>query len=101
LKTKKKVVKASIPPRRTRSSSRHKSTDEEEDANPKDQEKAKQVEARKKNTHTNVVNEVLPTKKVKVDYDDLDADDATDPMMVSEYVIEIFDYLRELEVFYG
>lgn len=31
-------------------------------------------------------------------WDDLDADDSADPLMVSEYVEEIFDYLRELEV---
>jgi G2/mitotic-specific cyclin 2 len=34
----------------------------------------------------------------KPDWDDLDAADANDPLMVSEYVIEIFDYMRELEV---
>lgn len=31
-------------------------------------------------------------------WDDLDEDDAGDPMMVSEYVVEIFEYMRELEV---
>ena len=31
-------------------------------------------------------------------WEDLDADDAMDPVMVSEYVVEIFEYLRELEV---
>jgi G2/mitotic-specific cyclin 1/2 len=31
-------------------------------------------------------------------WDDLDADDAGDPVMVSEYVVEIFEYLRKLEV---
>lgn len=30
-------------------------------------------------------------------WDDLDADDKFDPLMVSEYVVEIFEYLRELE----
>jgi G2/mitotic-specific cyclin 2 len=43
-----------------------------------------------------------PRKKQKVepkqDWDDLDAVDGDDPLMVSEYVVEIFDYLRELEV---
>jgi G2/mitotic-specific cyclin 1/2 len=38
-------------------------------------------------------------KKLKTqEYDDLDQDDFEDPMMVSEYVTEIFEYLRELEV---
>jgi G2/mitotic-specific cyclin 1/2 len=32
------------------------------------------------------------------DWEDLDAEDADDPMMVSEYVTEIFDYLKGVEV---
>lgn len=32
-------------------------------------------------------------------WDDLDADDADDPLMVSEYVQEIFEYLKQVEVF--
>ena len=44
-----------------------------------------------------------PRKKQKVekkqDWDDLDAAEINDPQMVSEYVNEIFDYMRELEVF--
>jgi G2/mitotic-specific cyclin 2 len=32
------------------------------------------------------------------DWEDLDAEDAEDPMMVSEYVTEIFDYLKVTEV---
>jgi G2/mitotic-specific cyclin 2 len=45
-----------------------------------------------------------PRKKQKVevspkpDWDDLDAVDANDPLMVSDYVVEIFNYLKELEV---
>lgn len=31
------------------------------------------------------------------DWDDLDAEDKGDPLMVSEYVNDIFDYMRELE----
>jgi len=33
-----------------------------------------------------------------IDWEDLDAEDADDPMMVSEYVNEIFDYLKVVEV---
>lgn len=33
-----------------------------------------------------------------VQWDDLDAEDADDPLMVSEYVNEIFVYLKEVEV---
>lgn len=41
----------------------------------------------------------IPAKTaVKRDWDDLDAEDAEDPLMVSEYVVEIFDYMRSLEV---
>ncbi|CAG8681323.1 3103_t:CDS:2, partial [Acaulospora morrowiae] len=37
-------------------------------------------------------------KKPKTqEWDDLDADDLSDPMMVSEYAVDIFDYLKELE----
>lgn len=32
------------------------------------------------------------------DWDDLDAEDAGDPLMVSDYVVEIFEYMNELEV---
>ncbi|KAG6887855.1 hypothetical protein C0992_010459 [Termitomyces sp. T32_za158] len=31
-------------------------------------------------------------------WDDLDADDADDPLMVSDYVVEIFNYLKEIEI---
>ena len=31
-------------------------------------------------------------------WDDLDAEDADDPLMVSEYVVEIFKYLKQIEV---
>lgn len=31
-------------------------------------------------------------------WDDLDADDADDPVMVSEYVVDIFNYLKQVEV---
>lgn len=32
------------------------------------------------------------------DWTDLDAEDADDPLMVSEYVVEIFQYMKEIEV---
>ncbi|KAG6885565.1 hypothetical protein C0993_012808 [Termitomyces sp. T159_Od127] len=31
-------------------------------------------------------------------WDDLDADDADDPLMVSDYVVEIFNYLKQIEI---
>ncbi|GME60064.1 g2 mitotic-specific cyclin-b [Neofusicoccum parvum] len=36
--------------------------------------------------------------KYDLEIPDLDEEDANDPLMVSEYVCEIFDYLRELEI---
>ena len=32
------------------------------------------------------------------DWDDLDAEDNGDPLMVSEYVVEIIEYMRRIEV---
>jgi hypothetical protein len=42
------------------------------------------------------VKEVTPAKDEG--WEDLDAEDADDPLMVAEYVNEIFDYMKELEV---
>ncbi|CEP22879.1 CLB2 [Cyberlindnera jadinii] len=38
------------------------------------------------------------TKTMEYEYEDLDADDWNDPNMVSEYVVEIFEYLAKLEI---
>eukprot|EP00842_Homolaphlyctis_polyrhiza_P004709 jgi/Hompol1/5239/HPOL_004272-RA len=39
------------------------------------------------------------TKKARtVPWDDLDAEDGDDPLMLAEYVDEIFEYMRELEI---
>lgn len=35
---------------------------------------------------------------VKQDWDDLDVEDLEDPLMVAEYVVEIFDHLQQLEL---
>ena len=32
------------------------------------------------------------------DWDDLDAEDNGDPLMVSEYVVDIIEYMRRIEV---
>ncbi|TLD34394.1 A/B/D/E cyclin [Venturia nashicola] len=39
-----------------------------------------------------------PKEELPVDWQDLDAEDIDDPLMVSEYVQEIFEYLAELEI---
>jgi hypothetical protein len=46
------------------------------------------------------VNGVFSVPRVPIvrDWDDLDLEDAEDPLMVSEYVVEIFNYMRKLEV---
>ncbi|OJD38650.1 g2 mitotic-specific cyclin-b [Diplodia corticola] len=45
------------------------------------------------------VKEILNEKYDEVpEIPDLDEEDANDPLMVSEYVCEIFDYLKELEI---
>ena len=42
------------------------------------------------------------SKKQKTqDWEDLDADDFYDPMMISEYAVDIFKYLKELEVLFA
>lgn len=49
-----------------------------------------------------VVEDVEPKESVKQDFadrvEDLDREDLDDPLMVAEYVVEIFDYLKKLEV---
>lgn len=39
-----------------------------------------------------------PFTGAPVEWDDLDAEDSGDPLMVSDYVVEIFDYMKQLEV---
>jgi G2/mitotic-specific cyclin 1/2 len=40
----------------------------------------------------------LEVTKAIQEWEDLDANDHDDPMMVSEYVVEIYEYMRKLEV---
>lgn len=46
------------------------------------------------------ISNLIPSLKrtIKQEWEDLDAEDADDPLMISEYVVEIFEYMRELEV---
>lgn len=39
-----------------------------------------------------------PFTGAPIEWDDLDAEDAGDPLMVSDYVVDIFDYMKQLEV---
>ena len=52
-----------------------------------------------------VENAIVPQEQLKADpfgnqWDDPDAEDAGDPLMVSEYIVEVFDHLKEVEVRY-
>jgi len=57
----------------------------------KDVKEAKQVNGTKKEVEA-------PITEVFYDGPDLDKEDVDDPLMVSEYVVEIFEYLKELEI---
>lgn len=69
----------------------------------KDQEPEAEVERHDNEVNQPVeINEALPeVDPIKEAFDagiaDLDAQDVDDPLMVAEYVVEIFDYLRVLE----
>lgn len=56
------------------------------DAEAARQEEASEEQARKK-----------PKTEITETWDDLDAEDMNDPLMVADYVVEIFDYMRQLE----
>ena len=68
------------------------------------------VEVERKSIKTEVVKEEVVQKEIVVkpishtaqelldEVQDLDAEDAEDPLMVAEYVVEIYDYMRELEI---
>ncbi|KAF2120644.1 cyclin-like protein, partial [Lophiotrema nucula] len=52
-----------------------------------------------KHTKVEVEDVVVEEELIEhVKIDDLDGEDVDDPLMVSEYVVEIFDYLKELEI---
>ncbi|EMR08249.1 hypothetical protein PNEG_03416 [Pneumocystis murina B123] len=57
-----------------------------------------QTQASKKVRTDGLLNTSAQEHPPSQDWDDLDADDAHDPLMVSEYVEEIMSYMRELEV---
>jgi G2/mitotic-specific cyclin 1/2 len=43
-------------------------------------------------------NESTKPEKEAADWDDLDAEDNGDPLMVSEYIVEIIEYMKKIEV---
>lgn len=76
--------------------------EEEENVVPKEEEKP--TKAKKEIAKIEPVEEEAKTKREEIvevfedDFVDLDKEDVDDPLMVSEYVVEIFEYLKELEI---
>jgi G2/mitotic-specific cyclin 1/2 len=77
-------------------------TEDDENAVPEEQEKP--VKPKKETTKVEVdKDDVKPEPQALVevfpeDAVDLDKEDVDDPLMVAEYVVEIFEYLKELEI---
>ncbi|KAJ8110303.1 hypothetical protein OPT61_g6828 [Boeremia exigua] len=76
-------------------------TEEEENTVPKEEEKP--TKSKKEVAKVEPVEKEPETKReeeveVFEDWLDLDKEDVDDPLMVSEYVVEIFEYLKELEI---
>ncbi|KAF1930873.1 G2/mitotic-specific cyclin CYB1 [Didymella exigua CBS 183.55] len=74
--------------------------EEEENAVPKEEEKPTKL---KKELKAEPLEDAPKTKEQDIvevfdDFVDLDKEDVDDPLMVSEYVVEIFEYLKELEI---
>ncbi|KAF2995808.1 G2/mitotic-specific cyclin [Curvularia kusanoi] len=74
-------------------------TEDDENAVPEEQEKP----VKSKKEVTAKVEPVVDAKLEPVevfpdDVQDLDKEDVDDPLMVAEYVVEIFEYLKELEI---
>lgn len=76
--------------------------EEEENVVPKEEEKPTKL--KKEVAKVEPAEEEIKTKREEIvevfeeDYVDLDKEDVDDPLMVSEYVVEIFEYLKELEI---
>jgi hypothetical protein len=67
-------------------------SDEQDDASSEEEDVEKPS---KKRQRTEVVEEELAKD---AGWQDLDAGDEEDPLMVTEYVLEVYEYLREVEV---
>ena len=78
--------------------------EEEENVVPKEEQKPAKLKETKLEPKLEPVEEVAPKPKEEMvevfpdDFVDLDKEDIDDPLMVSEYVVEIFEYLKELEI---
>ncbi|EMD61470.1 hypothetical protein COCSADRAFT_231894 [Bipolaris sorokiniana ND90Pr] len=72
--------------------------EEEEEENVEPQEKKVVEEDNVKQSKGSKKEVEAPVTEVFYDGPDLDKEDVDDPLMVSEYVVEIFEYLKELEI---
>jgi rRNA maturation endonuclease Nob1 len=72
--------------------------EEEEEENVKPQEKKVEEDNVKQTKGSKKEAVEAPITEVFYDGPDLDKEDVDDPLMVSEYVVEIFEYLKELEI---
>jgi len=72
--------------------------EKKEEEQEQEEEQVSLLETLKASAEKNKLKDDEEFKKDVQDWEDLDAEDANDPSMVSEYVNEIFDYMRELEV---
>jgi len=71
--------------------------EKKEEEQEQEEEQVSLLETLKASAEKNKLKDDEEFKKDVQDWEDLDAEDANDPSMVSEYVNEIFDYMRELE----
>lgn len=99
---------AGQPAKKRNTSSKPLKEEKEEDI--EEQEEEEEAEAENVEPKENVVEEpevkqangvkkeLAPVEEIFYDGPDLDKEDVDDPLMVSEYVVEIFEYLKELEI---
>jgi len=74
-----------------------KKEEKKENKEKEEKEEISLLEILKASAEKNKLKDDEEFQKTLQDWDDLDAEDANDPSMVSEYVNEIFDYMKELE----
>ncbi|KAK9454979.1 cyclin-like protein [Dipodascopsis uninucleata] len=73
--------------------------EEESDSNKENEDPMQLENSSKEMTSLSSVEDPVLQEDVQTrDWDDLDAEEMDDPTMVAEYVNEIFDYMKELEV---
>lgn len=64
----------------------------------KELEKIQPVAVKRSASTTEEESIVTKSQKIQIEWQDLDEEDFNDPLMVSEYVVEIFEYLAKLEI---